>query len=168
MIPIDLLGFFIYFIAIYTVFVKNKRNFKKVHIYQICILSDFFLSFSMELLFFATTSFSLSSSLEICPSYLLRMALKININFDIVLLQIDRFFAFYRPLLHNDSTKNAMLQVILVKILACLLSLFSIYLSPSFIFCSSCLFCVSTRPVFVYMTSYLCIITLSQQSSLPL
>ena len=165
MVIIDLLGAVIFILAIRTLYVTNRNSFKTVHSHQFSILSDFFLSFTLKFIVFSTTALGVFASLETCPSYLLRMALKININFDIILLQIDRFFAFYQPLLHNNSKRKAALQIILAKLVTLSLTLLSTLLSPSFTSCSSCLLCVSTRPVFVYLFSYLCITTASITSS---
>ena len=68
----------------------------------------------------------------------------------------------------HQLAQLANLVLSLAQLSPSLLSLFSVYLSPSFISCSSCLFCVSTRPFFVYMTSYLCIITAIITSSVTI
>ena len=159
MVIVDVFGAVIYLAALCTVFVKNKKDLTRVVFYRMSILADFFLFFMTEIFIYGATALGVFASMELCPSHALRMAIKINTNLDLILIQLHRFLSFYRPLLYRDSSTLAIIQIIIAKLAAFLLTLVSTFLSPSLISCSSCMLCMSTRPVMVYLTSSLCIIT---------
>ena len=148
MVIIDLLGAVIFILAIHTIYVTNRNSFKTVHAHQFSILSDFFLSLSSLLCFLQQRWVSLQARKRVQVIF-----------WEWLSKSTSNFFAFYQPLLHNNSKRKAALQIILAKVVNLCLTLLSTLLSPSFTSCSSCLLCVSTRPVFEYMTPYLCITT---------
>ena len=159
LIVTDVFGAGIYLTAVYIIIVNNRKDLRRVDVYRLNILADFFFSFFCELLISASSFLGVFATMKMCPSYALRMGLKITSTLDILLLQFDRFHAFHRPLLHQDSPGLAYLQISMAKVMAFSLTLVATFIAPTFLCCSSCPLCILTRPIFVYMTSSLCIIT---------
>ena len=147
--------------AVLKLYQQSRSNLKQVHVYQMNIMIGMLVSFIISL-------FNLSSSMigginDICYIHFFRLTIRIILNLDILLLQMDRFLAFWKPFFHRASItlSIAITASVITKIVSIIAAFIAIKIDPYFLICSKCFECVLTRPILVYLTSCLCICTVS-------
>ena len=156
---IMIIGFFMYMFAIFKLYQQKRKSLKPLHIYQLNILIGITVSFMIAL---NTISLMMLDAMkDICYVYFFRLVIRIIINLDIILLQLDRVLAFWKPLFHRTSVtlSTAISEACITKLVAIIAATIPFCIYPEFLICSKCFECNLTRPIFIFMTSYLCICT---------
>ena len=148
-----------YVSAIIKLYQHKRTSLKSVHVNQLNIMISMAVSFIIAL---TNISFRMFGSMkDVCYIYFFRLLIHIILNLDIILLQLDRFLAFRKPLFHRTSVtlSTTMTAACITKIVSLVAASFAVWIDPDFVICSKCFECFLSRPVFIFMTSCLCICT---------
>ena len=153
-----LLSILIYIVLSCKIYNNNRNMVEPVHVFQI----NYFIGISLLLCYglisvIVQETFVRGNSLaHLCVYHFFGLFTFVNGSIDIIMMQIDRFLAIYKPLWHHSEVTTSLSMKICayIKIVSTAHAVLAGFMDPDFGHCHECLRCMNTKPAHVATESY--------------
>ena len=132
----------------------NWSNLRPIDIYQVNYFSG--LAFVNTCGIHLMISKALDKPNSFCPSHILCYFLFITNKYDIIIVQLDRLVAVWKPYYYKEVIDfNLSIKVVLIeKCCTILITLISTFITPTFLYCPACGMCNFVQSTYLYTVSY--------------
>ena len=98
----------------------------------------------------------LDEPLSFCPAHLLSHLFLLSNKYDIIILQLDRLLAIWKPYYYREyvDVKVTVKFILASKLFCMLIVLLSSIIDPYFLYCPACGKCTFLKTIYVYTVSY--------------
>ena len=156
-VAIMIFSILIYTVLSWKIYRNNKNKIEPVHVFQL----NYFIGVSSKLCYgifsaIAWKIFVRGNSHSLCIHQFFGLFCFSNSSLDIIIMQVDRVLAIYKPLWHQSelTTSIAVKTCVFIKIVSLAHAILAGVLDPESVHCSDCLRCMHTMPAYLYTNSY--------------
>jgi hypothetical protein len=157
-VAIMIFSILIYAVLSSKIYRKNKNKIEPVHVFQL----NYFRGVLTKLCYgiFSAIDWNAfvrgNSHSRLCLHHFFGLFCFSNNSLDIIIMQVDRVVAIYKPLWHHSevTTSISVMICLFMKIVSLVHAILAGVLDPESVQCSECLRCIHTMPAYLYTNSY--------------